>query len=92
MLSILLASCASDEYTRLYFTAEKPDSWSWDDIGALEHLGDQGCGAVLLPGDLGVAVHLATPADEVVPPPLDRGADPLHQVVQGRGRAEFGGG
>jgi isoamylase len=36
---MVLIGCASDDYTRLYFTAEKAPSLTWADIEALEHLG-----------------------------------------------------
>ena len=38
-LPLLLAGCASSEYTRLYAVQDKPASWTWDEIGALERLG-----------------------------------------------------
>lgn len=36
---MVLIGCASDDYTRLYFTAEKAPSLTWADIEALDHLG-----------------------------------------------------
>lgn len=36
---LLGGGCASSEYTRLYFVADKASELTWDDIGALEHLG-----------------------------------------------------
>jgi len=36
---LALVACASDDYTRLYFTAEKAPSLEWSDIEDLDHLG-----------------------------------------------------
>ena len=39
LLAAVLCGCASDDYTRLYFTSEKAPSLAWEDIGNLDHLG-----------------------------------------------------
>jgi len=39
LTALMLLSCASTDYTRLYFTQEKAAELEWEAIGDLEHLG-----------------------------------------------------